>query len=485
MLPHVFHASKLAVIVFAVLSVAYLLFSRQVITPADYHEIYRAAVSGKKVAFVEKVLETEIGGAIDNSALVELCKSKEWIPGLIFNCESPKGGVANVRNVFLNCVRYAIEAGVWLTTTATSFVIPEMVSRGTTLSTINTDTNVPFTYFFDLEHFTSSLSEACPQIHIVPNRNDLWDQPSTAKAILLTPNDLCDVLATPGDWSGAFKKYLNTIHPAPFSASIPVLVSLRSLLLQFPLSYDDALLVGNFGRMLRVREDVRRLAATVLYAMDKKFGMGVDSNLAGVQPGLFYGAHLRTAADAKAAGWTPFAQQAENYLNHARAKQLSTIYLSTGNEEDAKVFIETAATLSIDVTTKEELLGGKKFERELEEMKLLTWDQRGLIDYEVLLRSSVFGGTYESSFDWSVAMRRHVVVGNGRWAQIGGFVEEPESHKQDEEEGHEKKRLRARDEEEVPRVNEDHGSWQSFQEDLSTIFGPPGEGEMFELRMWP
>ena len=111
MLPHVFHASKLAVIVFAVLSVAYLLFSRQVITPADYHEIYRAAVSGKKVAFVEKVLETEIGGAIDNSALVELCKSKEWIPGLIFNCESPKGGVANVRNVFLNCVRYAIEAG--------------------------------------------------------------------------------------------------------------------------------------------------------------------------------------------------------------------------------------------------------------------------------------------------------------------------------------------------------------------------------------
>lgn len=111
MSPHAFHISKLAIIIFAILSVAYLLFSRQEITQADYHELYRVAVSGKKAAFVEKVLETEIDGAIDNSALVELCKRKVWTPGLIFNCEAPKGGVANVRNVFLNCVRYAIEAG--------------------------------------------------------------------------------------------------------------------------------------------------------------------------------------------------------------------------------------------------------------------------------------------------------------------------------------------------------------------------------------
>ncbi|TVY36411.1 hypothetical protein LSUB1_G005969 [Lachnellula subtilissima] len=468
MSPHAFHTPKLAIIILAVLSIAYLLSSRQTITQADYYEIYRAAVSGKKAAFVEKVLEREIDGAIDNSALVELCKRKVWTPGLIFNCESPKGGVANVRNVFLNCVRYAIEAG------ATSFVVPEIVSRGTTLSTIKTDIKVPFTYFFDLEHFTTSLSEACPQIHIILNRNDLWDQPSTGRAVLLSPQDLSDgfvartVLASPGDWSSAFKKHLNTSHPTPFSASIPVLVSLESPLLQFPLSYDDVLLVGNFGRMLRFREDVRRLAATVLYAMDKKFGMGVDPNLAGVQPGLFYGAHLRTAADAKAAGWTPYAHQAENYLKHARAKELSTIYLTTGNQEDAKVFIKTAANLSIDVTTKEELLGGKKFSKGVEGDDVV---DRGLIDYEVLLRSSVFGGTYESSFDWNVAMRRHVVVGNGRWARIGGFGEGPKSHK--------------RDEEEVPRVNGDHRSWQSFKDDLSIIFGPPGEGEMFELSMWP
>ncbi|TVY87504.1 hypothetical protein LAWI1_G008364 [Lachnellula willkommii] len=485
MSPHAFHISKLAIIIFAILSVAYLLFSRQEITQADYHEIYRVAVSGKKAAFVEKVLETEIDGAIDNSALVELCKRKVWTPGLIFNCEAPKGGVANVRNVFLNCVRYAIEAG------ATSFVVPEIISRGTTLSTLKTDINVPFTYFFDLEHFTASLSEACPQIHIIPNRNDLWDQPSTGKAILLSPQDLSDtlvaqtVLASPGTWSSAFKTHLNTTHPTPFSASIPILVSLETPLLQFPLSYDDTLLVANFGRMLRFREDVRRLAATVLYAMDKQFGMGFDLDLAGVRPGLFYGAHLRTAPDAKAAGWTPYARQAENYLTHARGKELSTIYLTTGNQEDAKTFTETAANLSISVTTKEDLLAGKRFQRELVEMKSLTWDQRGLIDYEVLLRSSVFGGTHESSFDWNVAMRRHVVVGDGRWARIGGGGGESKSYKRDEVEGNKKKRLTTEDEKKVPGVNGDYRSRQSFKDDLSIVFGPPEEGEMFELSMWP
>lgn len=111
MSPHALHISKLAIILFLVLFTGYYVFSRPEITQADYHEIYRVAVSGKKAAFVEAALETEIDGPIDNSALVELCKRKIWTPGLIFNCESPSGGVGNVRNVVLNCIRYAIEAG--------------------------------------------------------------------------------------------------------------------------------------------------------------------------------------------------------------------------------------------------------------------------------------------------------------------------------------------------------------------------------------
>jgi len=384
---------------------------------------------------------------------------------------------------------------VLLISIATSFVVPEIMSRGTTLSTLKTDIKVPFTYFFDVEHFAISLSTACPQIHMIPHRNDLWDQPSTGRAVLLSPQDLSEqfvaqtVLASPGNWSRDFEEYLNTSHPDTFSASIPVLVSLEAPLLQFPLSYDDPLLVANFGKMLRFREDVRRLAATVLYAIDKKYGIGIDPDLPGVRLGLFYGAHLRTEADAKAAGWTPYAHQAENYLNHAHHEKMSTIYLVTGNEADAKTFAETAANLSIAVTTKEELLARKGFQKELKEMKSLTWDQRGLIDYEVLLRSSMFGGSHESSYSWNVAMRRHVVIGGGRWARIGGDGGEPQTRvhlrKRDDAEESKKKRFAVGDEKDTLRMSGDHRSRQSFKDELSILFGPPGDGEIFELSMWP
>lgn len=66
-----------------------------------------------KTQFIDALLadDNEIDGAFNNQTLVELCKSKKWMPGLIFKCEPPEGGIANVRNVLLNCVRFAIEAG--------------------------------------------------------------------------------------------------------------------------------------------------------------------------------------------------------------------------------------------------------------------------------------------------------------------------------------------------------------------------------------
>lgn len=61
--------------------------------------------------FIEEAMETEIDGSFNNRTIVELCKTRQWTDGLIVKCDAPEGGVANVRNVVLNCVRYAIEAG--------------------------------------------------------------------------------------------------------------------------------------------------------------------------------------------------------------------------------------------------------------------------------------------------------------------------------------------------------------------------------------
>jgi hypothetical protein len=77
----------------------------------NYYESNRVPENDDKSAFVKGVVEAEIDGPFDSGTLRSLCDGKEWLEGLIFKCEAPKGGVAVVRNVFLNCVRFAIQAG--------------------------------------------------------------------------------------------------------------------------------------------------------------------------------------------------------------------------------------------------------------------------------------------------------------------------------------------------------------------------------------
>ncbi|RDL29917.1 uncharacterized protein BP5553_10544 [Venustampulla echinocandica] len=411
--PQSYQILTVSVVFISVCLTGYYLLRPQ-IGQQDYHHIYRVAVSGKKALFVESALKTQIDGAFDIGGLIELCRGKTWTPGLIFKCEAPRGGVAVVRNIFLDCLRYAIEAG------ATGFIVPEIVARGTTPKTLHSDINVPFEHFFDLGYFRHALNSSCPQINLISHANDLWDKPSTANPVMLSPEDLGNFLAEPGDWANNFHEHLEKSHRQPISANLPALVSLQKPILQIPLSYDHPVVVANFGKFLRFRGDVRRLAATVLYAMDKKFGLGIDADEQGIHLGRYYGAHLRTAADARAAGWTPYSEQSNNYLQHASHLSLPLIYLTSDNAEDMREFTNTARNMSMAVTTKEALLSGKGFEKELEEMKSMSWDQRELIDYEVLLRSSAFGGTHESSFSWNIAMRRHVVVGHGSWTPIGG-----------------------------------------------------------------
>ena len=102
------HVFKLGIIVFLITTTAYYLFFDN---RYDVHDVYQVAVTGRKGAFVQDILENEIDGPFDGSALAALCSTKTWTPGLIFKCEAPQGGFGDVRNVFVNCVRYAIEAG--------------------------------------------------------------------------------------------------------------------------------------------------------------------------------------------------------------------------------------------------------------------------------------------------------------------------------------------------------------------------------------
>ena len=110
----VLRISFLSVVIF---SVTFYLLQPQVTLRHLYEStrVPETAVDSKS-AFVKGVVEAEIDGAFDSSTLRTLCDSKEWIWGLIFQCEAPRGGIAIVRNVFLNCLRFAVEAGGKLST---------------------------------------------------------------------------------------------------------------------------------------------------------------------------------------------------------------------------------------------------------------------------------------------------------------------------------------------------------------------------------
>lgn len=112
--PRILHLLKLSAFVLILIFTFSYTFTPSQYTPS-YTSWKNRKISGKKGAFIDKASTTEIDGHFDNSTLVDLCEKGKWIPGLIFKCESPSGGIANVRNIILNCLRFAIEAGgEWL-----------------------------------------------------------------------------------------------------------------------------------------------------------------------------------------------------------------------------------------------------------------------------------------------------------------------------------------------------------------------------------
>ncbi len=148
--------------------------------------------------------------------------------------------------------------------------------------------------------------------------------------------------------------------------------------------------------------------------------MKQHTNATGISPldvvshNTYLGAHLRTAADAEKAGWMGYSEQSLAYLLQATETGLKTIYV-TSESEPAKLMKTDGKILGMHVVTKEDLLEPE----ELKELAAMSWDQRALVDYEVLLRAGSFGGIDTSSFSWNIALRRHFLLPTSSWKMWG------------------------------------------------------------------
>lgn len=102
---------KLYVPIGTILLISAYLFTSSSSTYNQLYDTPAEEVALRKADFIHKATEWDIDGPFNNTALQKRCKNNDWVEGLHFKCGSAIGGIGNVRNIALTCVRYAIEAG--------------------------------------------------------------------------------------------------------------------------------------------------------------------------------------------------------------------------------------------------------------------------------------------------------------------------------------------------------------------------------------
>lgn len=362
--------------------------------------------------------------------LARLCveTSPRKTPGLVFVCDNNSGGIGNIRNFILTCLRYAIEAG------AEGIVLPTIQTRSENrLSDLFKGEKLPFGHFFDERVFRDGLKGACPEFEIYKSVNSvpgviMAEEEENKKTTgdrnrpyeMITPKNLgmrggCDPrdLNRHTDQFGAqFHAWLAE-RPGKQSRSTKLIRFNWGVQWEWPVYRDGPEFVATFGGLLRFRADILDLGKKTVEVMEKRLSLvsqGAQSSQRekGEEVG-FLGVHLRTENDALSS-WPSFGEQTNAYL--ARASRLKPpprlAYVATGNATEAARFAALADAQGLWVVTKHQVLEEADETESLKQLAKMSWDQQALVDFVVLLHAAVFVGVSPSSFSMNVALKRHL-----------------------------------------------------------------------------
>ncbi|KAH8905527.1 hypothetical protein BR93DRAFT_804020 [Coniochaeta sp. PMI_546] len=419
-------------------------------SPSTYRE-YLRKFKDEKQLFISDFLEHEIDGQFDGSSITELCKRKTWTPGLFLSCDSPAGGVSIVKNAHLNCIRFAIEMGAEL-------ILPGIIRRNDkNIADVYPNAKAPIRgnemdYFFDVDHLNASLSTYCPQLRVYRSLNDLWEVPSLLTAYPMSIGELgiqlvnTSIIEKPSLVSTQVKTYVNQKSP-PADRKHPVRFNMRVTNWVWPTESDGAEFARHFGRILRVRTDARELAAAALFNLHKQFNLRIDPRQ-GIKNDSFVGVHLRTEVDTASNDKFPsYEEQAAYYLDYAVRSGNPLVFLATGaTQANITAFVERARDFNITTVLKKDSLFDPEYKAALDRF---SYDQRSLVDYEIMLRAGLMTGTSESPFAWNLAMRRRNAYGGSSAVETTG------------------------------------GDFVQFKDRFSTIFGKGEAGRIMQATIWP
>ncbi|KAJ4393336.1 hypothetical protein N0V93_002544 [Gnomoniopsis smithogilvyi] len=351
-----------------------------------------------------------------NEELKAVCRDANWDTRLVFTCDKSFGGIGNLRNSILLCVRFAILAGAALVT-------PRIVTRDDDISNYKTSNTAEFSYMFDDEHFAESLRVSCPQMHLYTTLEDAVQE----RNFVVDPDQihleadflLGEGLVQPAAWREKFNEWLAqqsaTLESGSDTTDNTMVVNIDRCYMSYPIYSDGAAFANSFSSILNLRKDIRLLATGVIHGLAERFSFTSLDLSQPTLPGAFFGAHLRTEKDAIATwsaeyGWThaTYEAQVTDYLAQVESgrSEPNGIYLASGDVGETQRFVADAAARGWTALGKFDVLGPE----EVEVLRTLRWDQQAAVDYLVLLKASDFAGVAHSSFSWSVALKRHLAA---------------------------------------------------------------------------
>ena len=284
------------------------------------------------------------------------------------------------------------------------------------ISDFRTRNFVPFEYFFNKDHFRSALASYCPHLKIYESLEELTEQPGIKDPMWLSPEDLPGlskigriVTSNATVFHTGFHRWFKKQNKDKLS---PRRVALTDRIIwTWATSIDTPSFIRSFGSLIPVRTSIRTAAAKALYNMKTQYGLprsyypkdGIPADT------RFVGIHLRAEKDSQEYHFTGFDLQSDYFADRIdEMSDVPAVYVASGDREMIGQFAELIAP--VRVVTKADLLSA-------EDLAHLTWDQQALIDYLILERAAYVMGVRESSFAWTLALRRAAAL---NWV-VGGF----------------------------------------------------------------
>lgn len=294
------------------------------------------------------------------------------------------------------------------------------------------DVDLPLDYMFDGEHFYSTLAQDCPQLRIVNETvPGLTIPPKNAShrctgADMAPPWKTNTIVAEQDKWRPSLDKWLEDVVLK--AENVPALSNEHLVriswddVIQFnwPTAYDGADFRNDWGHLAVLPRRIREVSARALYNLFQR--LDCKESPATVARQCFLGVHIRTEADAAVENWDSYEVQLQHVREQLASNALSALYVATGTASDVDRLRADLADMRIPVNETHDapvqvLQKWDLFDEEdLLFMDTLTWDQMALVDHDIMLRASRFAGIWESSWSWTIAMKRH------EWSDVADFM---------------------------------------------------------------